>query len=248
MPILVPFPILLQTELLRVYIPTIILQMDVHTRFSPTVPQGLFCYPIYWASASGNLNLLGASSNFARVYADTASLASPAHPGTRDISSHTLAAVMCDAEEPCSVSTAQDPELSFTASPRSTTRPLYLWFFFRCPVAIFKMTEVHKRCNMDLCCLTFVIPELFLCCFLLWILAKLVHVFWEPNCPDHYPLPPLLPECSLLLEQASADEPTCKDSQNCILGLQYALRDFVRRLRGCGIVEIRKHQSREDGL
>ena len=36
----------------------------------------------------------------------------------------TFAAVICDAD-PCSVNTAKDPELSFTISPRSTTRPLY---------------------------------------------------------------------------------------------------------------------------
>ena len=33
---------------------------------------------------------------------------------------------MCDAEDPCSVNTAHEPESSFTTSPRSTTRPLYV--------------------------------------------------------------------------------------------------------------------------
>ena len=37
----------------------------------------------------------------------------------------TLAAFICDADDPCSVITAYDPESSFTMSPRSTTLPLY---------------------------------------------------------------------------------------------------------------------------
>ena len=39
--------------------------------------------------------------------------------------STTLAAVMCDAEEPFSVHTAYEPASSFTTSPRRKTRPLY---------------------------------------------------------------------------------------------------------------------------
>ena len=61
------------------------------------------------------------------MYADTASLASPAQSGSREISSITLATVKSDAEEPRSVNTAQDPESYFTASPRDTTRPLRFW-------------------------------------------------------------------------------------------------------------------------
>ena len=38
-----------------------------------------------------------------------------------------LAAAMCDAEDPCSVNTAYEPESSLTTSPRSTTRPLFFW-------------------------------------------------------------------------------------------------------------------------
>ena len=34
-------------------------------------------------------------------------------------------AAVCDADDPCSVNTAYDPESSFTMSPRSTTLPLY---------------------------------------------------------------------------------------------------------------------------
>ena len=59
------------------------------------------------------------------VQADIASAACPAHPDSREIISITFAAVICEADDPCSVNTAHDPELSFTMSPRSTTRPLY---------------------------------------------------------------------------------------------------------------------------
>ena len=37
------------------------------------------------------------------------------------------AAVICDADDPCSVKTACDPESSLTMSPRSTSLPLYFW-------------------------------------------------------------------------------------------------------------------------
>ena len=50
-----------------------------------------------------------------------------AHPGSLDIMSMTFAAGICDADDPCSVNTAYDPESSFTMSPPSTTLPLYFW-------------------------------------------------------------------------------------------------------------------------
>ena len=56
-------------------------------------------------------------------------LASPAHPGSLEITSKTLEAVMCDAEDLCSVNTAHEPVSSFTTSPRNTTRPLSFWNF-----------------------------------------------------------------------------------------------------------------------
>ena len=40
------------------------------------------------------------------MFADTASAACPAQPGSLDIMSMTFAAVMCDADDPCSVNTA----------------------------------------------------------------------------------------------------------------------------------------------
>ena len=45
------------------------------------------------------------------------------------MTSVTFAAVICDADEPCSVKTACAPESSFTMSPRSATRPGYFWYF-----------------------------------------------------------------------------------------------------------------------
>ena len=59
------------------------------------------------------------------VKADTASAACPAHRGSLEIMSMTFAAVIWDADEPCSINTAYEPESSFTKSPRSTTLPLY---------------------------------------------------------------------------------------------------------------------------
>ena len=40
---------------------------------------------------------------------DAASAACPAHPGSLDGMSMTFAAVICDADDPCSVNTAYDP-------------------------------------------------------------------------------------------------------------------------------------------
>ena len=48
----------------------------------------------------GFFNNLGASSILAWVYADTASAACPAHPGGLDITSISLTAVICDADDP----------------------------------------------------------------------------------------------------------------------------------------------------
>ena len=52
-------------------------------------------------------NDFGASSIFTCwVSADTASTACPEHPGSLDVTSMTLAAVICDADDPYSVNTA----------------------------------------------------------------------------------------------------------------------------------------------
>ena len=58
----------------------------------------------------GIFNNLGASSILTWVFADTASAACLAHLGNLDMISMTFAAVICDADDPCSVNTACDPE------------------------------------------------------------------------------------------------------------------------------------------
>ena len=73
----------------------------------------------------GFFNSVDESSILTWVQADTASAACPAHPGSLEIMSMTSAAVICDADVPCSVNTAYDPESSFTMSPRSWTLLLY---------------------------------------------------------------------------------------------------------------------------
>ena len=54
----------------------------------------------------GIFHIFGASSIFTWVLADTASAACPAHPGNLDMISMTFAAVICDADDSCSVNTA----------------------------------------------------------------------------------------------------------------------------------------------
>ena len=53
----------------------------------------------------GIFNNFGASSILTWVQADTASAACPAHLGSLDTMSMTFAAVICDADDPCSVNT-----------------------------------------------------------------------------------------------------------------------------------------------
>ena len=77
----------------------------------------------------GISNNVGASSILTWVLADTASAACPAHPGSLDTLYMTFAAVICDADDPCSMNTAYEPESFFTMSPRSTTLPLYFWYW-----------------------------------------------------------------------------------------------------------------------
>ena len=54
----------------------------------------------------GIFSNFGASSIFIWVSADTASAACPAQPGSQEMISMTFAAVICDADDPCSVNTA----------------------------------------------------------------------------------------------------------------------------------------------
>ena len=53
----------------------------------------------------GIFNNVGASSILTRVQ-DIASAACPAHPGSLAMTTITFAAVICDADEPCSANTA----------------------------------------------------------------------------------------------------------------------------------------------
>ena len=50
---------------------------------------------------------VGASFILTWVKADAASAACPAHPGSLEMISMTFAAVICDADDPCSVNTAK---------------------------------------------------------------------------------------------------------------------------------------------
>ena len=54
----------------------------------------------------GFFSNFGASSIFTWEQADTASAACPAQPSSLEMISMTFAAVICDADDPCSVNTA----------------------------------------------------------------------------------------------------------------------------------------------
>ena len=107
----------------RIVAPTVVLPTSVHTNFIPDDTTG-YCFSphdfdhrergrrmqIVGLSDLGPSQKSGTSSIFTWVQADTASLASPAQSSSLDITSNTLAAVMCDAEDLCSANTAYDPE------------------------------------------------------------------------------------------------------------------------------------------
>ena len=116
----------------------------------------------------GILSNLGASSNFPWVYADIASAACPSQSGHLAMTSITSAAVIWDADEPCSVKTALALESSFTKSPRSTTLPLN-FCNFDSNSAFFEMTDVRQCSKVDFFCV-FVLPE------------------WPPFCCWHSPV------------------------------------------------------------
>ena len=54
----------------------------------------------------GIFNNFGSSSIVTWVFADIASAACPAQPGSLEMTSMPFAAVICDADDPCSVNTA----------------------------------------------------------------------------------------------------------------------------------------------
>ena len=88
---------------------------------------------------------IGASSIFTWVLADTASAACPAHPGNLDMMYIyiflTFAAVICDADDPCSVNAASDPESSFTHSKYDST---FVFLVLCLQFGILQMTSVHQ--------------------------------------------------------------------------------------------------------
>ena len=126
---------------------------------------------------SGHADLGGfsngwASSFLTSVQADTASAACPAHPGRLAMTSITFAAVIWDAEEPCSVNTAREPESSFTMSPLSAGWPLYFWNFGSYNTAFFEVSDVHQRCKMDCSLLFLRCQNDLLFCSLHWSFAR----------------------------------------------------------------------------
>ena len=81
------------------------------------------------------------------VWADTASAACPAHPGSLDMMSVIFAAVICDADDPCSVNTAYEPESSFY-NVTSEYEPAFALLILGFQLRILEMTEVHYRCKV----------------------------------------------------------------------------------------------------
>ena len=113
------FPNRILIKLPRIAFPTIVLPKDDRTDYAQKGTTGS--------------SILDHNFGLTWAQADTASAACPEHPGGLDMPSITFAAVICDAEDPCSVNTAYDPESSFTMSPWSTIRP-----------RIFEVTDVHQ--------------------------------------------------------------------------------------------------------
>ena len=111
------------------------------------------------------------------------------------MTSITFAAFICDADEPCSVNTAYDPESSFTMSPRSTTLPLYFWKCGSNSYLLFdrdhQRREVHGfaffPCFIDHLCLVSDFCPLPCSCFLEFF-PFLVHCclcIWNFHCERH---------------------------------------------------------------
>ena len=103
----------------QIVFPTRVLGVGVRTSFVQEEQQDLQCTPmtsdIYVLEVvsihpdipiSEFLSSFWASFIFTWVYADIASAACPSQSGSRAITSITFAAVVCDADEPCSVRTA----------------------------------------------------------------------------------------------------------------------------------------------
>ena len=97
----------------------------------------------------GIFNNFGASSMFTRVQADTASADCPPLHGSLDMLSMTFAAVICDADDPCSVNnTAQDSKSSFknVASEYNST---FVFLVLCLQFGILQMPDVHQWGKMN---------------------------------------------------------------------------------------------------
>ena len=182
-----------------------------------------FCkrFQISGHSDFGIFNNVGASSTLTCVLADTASDACPAHPGSLEIMSMTFAAVICDADDPCSAKTAYDPESSFTLSPRSTTLPLYFW----CWGSNSEFLRWQRSINDAKVSFSALIP-----CFIDHLF--LVSEFCQLPCQyflqssQFCPLLPLHLEFSLLEASEWICAPDCSDSMNLLISQRCDHRDI----------------------
>ena len=220
---LVLFPTQMPTELPRTVIPTLVQQVGVRTNLAHDLGHSSRGRRL---QISGRWNPEQSGSIFTWVYADTASAACPAHPGSLAMASIGFAAVICDADEPCSVKTAWAPETSFTLSPRSTTRPLHFWNVGS-NSAFFEMTDVHQ-CGK----LGFRVVSL---CFQKNLLSAFNFV--QLPCWNRFELLPFLVQCWFCIRnfhrlghRKQTCEPSCNESLNWILCLRCDLHDLPEEI------------------
>ena len=71
------------------------------------------------------------------------SAASPEHPGSFSMTSIIFAAAICDADDPCSVNTAYDPE-SFFHKVTSENDSAFVLLISRFQLRILEMTGIHQ--------------------------------------------------------------------------------------------------------
>ena len=107
-----PSPNLISIGFSQIAFPIIVLPKDDRTDSAQEEEQlGLPYWTMIWATSvvvdeSKCQDIFGASSILTWILADIASAACPAHPGSLEMISMTFAAVICDADDPCSVNTA----------------------------------------------------------------------------------------------------------------------------------------------
>ena len=132
------FPILLPTELLRILVATMIpVKGGSHKCLSDgTTRSGMLSHGFGLRVVTASL-LPGFQLQVISIMLEPASLASPAPPGSLEITSQALAADIRDAKETCSMNTLLEPESSFNAS-------LSNWL----SNSDFEMTYVHNSSKM----------------------------------------------------------------------------------------------------